>query len=268
VKRKIITIDESKCNGCGKCVEACAEGALQIVNGKARLVKEQFCDGFGDCLGECPTGALKIVEAQVPAYDPEAVRERLGREFGSEAVRRFEEAAKRHQGPDHPASGHGHHGCPGTQMRMGNRAASSGMPQPTSGSPGHALASDLQQWPVQIHLVQPGAPFFSNHELAVISTCAPVASADIHWRFIRGRAVAVGCPKLDDTGPYAAKLGAILADSTIPKVIVVRMQVPCCGGLTAIVKEAIRLSGRTDLAAEEAVISLEGDLLETRQITV
>lgn len=268
MKRKIITIDESKCNGCGKCVEACAEGALEIINGKARLVKEQFCDGFGDCLGECPTGALKIQELDVPAYDPSAARERLAREFGPDAVRRFDEAAKAHQVGKHPRQQHAHHGCPGSQMRMGNLKRQAAPPQPASAIPGHVMASDLQQWPVQIHLVQPGAPFFSNRELAVISTCAPVASADIHWRFIRGRAVAVGCPKLDDTEPYAEKLGAILSDTSIPKVIVVRMQVPCCGGLTAIVKEAIRLSGRTNLAAEEAVISLEGDLIETRPIAM
>ena len=121
--------------------------------------------------------------------------------------------------------------------------------------------SELTHWPVQIHLVQPGAPFFSNKELVVLSTCSPIASADVHWRFIRGRSVVVGCPKLDNTEPYAEKLGAVLKDSSIPRVIVVRMEVPCCGGLTAIVKQAVRLSGRADLEFEEITVGLNGEVL-------
>jgi len=190
MKRKIITIDEDLCNGCGECITACAEGALQLVDGKAKLVKEQFCDGFGDCIGECPTGALKIEERE----------------------------------------------------------------------------AELEQWPVQIHLVQPGAPFFRDRELVVLSTCAPVASADVHWRFLRGRSVAVGCPKLDNTAPYAEKLGAILAESSIPKAIIVRMEVPCCGGLSQIVREAAALSGRTDLVVEEVTVALDGDVVGTREL--
>ena len=136
--------------------------------------------------------------------------------------------------------------------------------EPSSGSgTGHALRSDLEQWPVQIHLVQPGAPFLKNRELAVISTCAPIASADVHWRFIRGRGVAVGCPKLDRTEDYAEKLGAILREPTIPKVIVVRMAVPCCGGLTGLVEDAVERSGRQDLVIEEVTVGLDGDIVET-----
>ncbi len=134
------------------------------------------------------------------------------------------------------------------------------MPCSAGESTGQAIRSDLTQWPVQVHLVQPGAPFFQGRELVVLSTCSPVASADVHWRFIRGRGVAVGCPKLDRTDGYAEKLGGILSEPSIPKVIVVRMEVPCCGGLSEIVREAVRLSGRTDLKAEEVTVGLNGDI--------
>jgi ferredoxin len=209
--RKIVRIDDELCDGCGNCVTTCAEGALQIVNGKARLVRELFCDGFGDCIGECPTGALTIEERESEAFDFEATRAHV--------------------------------------------AATGG-----AGGPKQAIPSELRQWPVQLHLVQPGNPFFRDRELVVLSTCGPVASADVHWRFLRGRSVVVACPKLDDTRPYAAKLGAILRDPTIPKVTIVRMEVPCCGGLTAITRDAAALSGRRDLVLEEVTLGVNGDL--------
>jgi ferredoxin len=270
MKRKIITIDEEKCNGCGNCVTACAEGALKLVNGKARLVKELFCDGFGDCIGDCPTGALKIEERDTDAFDVEATKQYLKATQGEAAVRRMEAAGAAHERGAHPgpaarpAPPMG--GCPGSRMRFApktGQAPAASVPAAGAGLPGHVLDSALEQWPVQLHLVQPGAPFFQNRELVVLSTCAPVASADVHWRFLRGRSVVVGCPKLDETGPYAEKLGAILAEPTIPKVIVVRMSVPCCGGLTQIVKEAWQLSGRRDLVVEEVTVDLNGDIMRT-----
>jgi Pyruvate/2-oxoacid:ferredoxin oxidoreductase delta subunit len=263
--RKIIKIDEDLCNGCGNCITSCAEGALQLIDGKAKLVKEQYCDGFGDCMGDCPTDALKIVEEEVDAFSEDAVKTHLLETQGEEAVQRMEAAAAVHaekEKPAHPPAG----GCPGTRMRMGKDAGSAETKPSQGGQTGHAIQSDLQQWPVQIHLVQPGAPFFKNKELVVLSTCAPVASADVHWRFIRGRGVVVGCPKLDDTEGYAQKLGSILADSTIPKVIVVRMEVPCCGGLSAIVKSAVQLSGRTDLIAEEVTVGLDGNIVGSQDL--
>lgn len=265
MKRKIIEINEDLCNGCGNCITACAEGALQLVNGKAKLVKEQFCDGLGDCIGDCPTGALKITEAEVPEFDQDEVKKHLLETQGEEAVRRMEAAAQAHAARSEP----GHHppagGCPGTRMRMGS--ASEAQVKPADGGmTGHAIKSDLQQWPVQIHLVQPGAPFFKNKELVVLSTCAPAASADVHWKFIRGRSVAVGCPKLDDTDGYAEKLGAILSDASIPGVIVVRMEVPCCGGLSVIARRAVELSGRTDLSAKEVTVGLDGDVVGSKPL--
>ena len=294
MKREIITIDESLCNGCGECITACAEGALKLVDGKAKLVKQQFCDGFGDCMGECPTGALKIVEQDVPDYDPAAAREHVAKTLGVEAVRGFDAAAKAHgvaavgdPGRPRPSVAatspvHGG-GCPGTMMRFDARRAARPSPTPLFGGRGadisaadisspdaggmgvgvqvqQAIRSELNQWPIQIHLVRPDAPFFKDRELVVLSSCSPIASADIHWRFIRGRSVVVGCPKLDRTDGYVEKLAAILQEPSIPKVTIVRMEVPCCGGLTAIVREAARQSGRTDLDVEEVMVGLTGDI--------
>jgi Pyruvate/2-oxoacid:ferredoxin oxidoreductase delta subunit len=266
MKRKIITIDEEKCNGCGECVTACAEGALRIVDGKAKLVKDQYCDGFGDCIGECPTGALTIVERDVPDFDPSAARTHVAKTGGAEAVRKFDEAARRH-GPA-PATPHAHGGgCPGSRMRVFEDAApAAATPSSGAGMPPKVNAPELRQWPVQIHLVPPGAPYFKNKEIVVMSTCAPLASADVHWRFLRGRSVVVGCPKLDDTSGYVEKLASILAEPTIPKVLVVRMEVPCCGGLTEIVRQAAIQSKRGDVTVEEVTVGIGGDVLAQEEI--
>lgn len=271
-KRKIITIDEEKCDGCGNCVTACSEGALQIVDGKAKLVKELFCDGFGDCIGDCPTGALKIEERESDEFDEEATKDHLRETQGDDAVTRMEEAAQRHEGGQmteptdvqHPTTADHDNaplGCPGSRMRASLKPKQEKPATAAAGLPSKVNEPELDQWPVQIHLVQPGAPFFKNKELVVLSTCSPIASADVHWRFIRGRGVVVGCPKLDQTEGYAEKLGEILKDASIPKVIVVRMEVPCCGGLTSIVREAAELSGRTDLDFEEVTVRLDGSVL-------
>jgi NAD-dependent dihydropyrimidine dehydrogenase PreA subunit len=269
-RRKIIEIDEDLCNGCGVCITACAEGALRLVNGKAKLVKEDFCDGFGDCLGECPTGALQIVEREAPGYDPAATRAHLAHTAGAEAVRHFDEAAARHEAahgsamPAPPASGGG---CPGMRMRTAAAEAAADRPPaaPVAGDglPPQVNASELKQWPIQLHLVPPGAPFFKGRELVVMNTCGPLASADVHWRFLRGRAVVVACPKLDRTEPYVEKLAAILREPTIPRMLVVRMEVPCCGGLTRIALEAAARSSRADLRVEEAMLSLDGAVRNT-----
>ena len=259
MKRKIIKINEELCNGCGECVVDCAEGALQIVNGKAKLMREDFCDGLGACLGGCPTGALTIVEEEAPAFDESAVKEHLsknGHPAGEKAKPTHSHA---------PLAPHGHQhaggGCPGSRMinrtPQRNKAPASSM----SGLTGfQAIPSELTQWPVQLHLVHPSAPYFSNRELVVLSTCAPIASADVHWRFIRGRSVVVLCPKLDDTESYVQKLASILANPTIPKVIPVVMEVPCCKGLTHIVADAVKLSGRDDLKIEENTVGLDGTI--------
>ena len=260
--RKIININEQLCNGCGNCIVGCSEGALQLVDGKAKLVKEEFCDGFGDCVGTCPTGALTIEECEAADFDEKAVKEYLLETHGVEAVWRMEEAQKKHSAVE--AEQHLHLGCPGAQMREIKRPVS----EKSVSMPGNGqvMQSELAQWPVQIHLVQPAAPYFRNKELVVMSTCTPLASADVHWRYLRGRSVVVGCPKLDDTRNYAAKLGRILQDATIPKVIIPRMEVPCCGGLTIIVEEAIRLSGRDNIVIEENVIGVNGSIIDVRVV--
>jgi ferredoxin len=235
MKRKIIEINEEKCNGCGACVTGCAEGALAVINGKAKLVSEVFCDGLGICIGECPTGALKIIEREAPDFDEAAVQKKT-----------------------HPSGG-----CPSLQVRFGEKKTGAVAVPVVSGQ---VIQSELNQWPTQLHLVPIGAPFFKDRELVVLSTCSPSASPDVNWRFIRGRAIAIACPKLDRTEGYVEKLAAILASNGIPKVIAVRMEVPCCGGLTMMVKEAARRSGRNDLAVEEAVIGLDGELKEIQRL--
>lgn len=242
MKRKIIEIEEELCNGCGACVTGCAEGALQIVDGKAKLVNEVFCDGLGACIGDCPTGALKLIEREAPEFDEAAVEQHLGKPI-----------------PKAPPVG----GCPGMQIRFGEKKPAAQSAPITSGQ---VIPSELNQWPTQLHLVPPVAPFFKDRELVVLSTCAPSASPDVNWRFIRGRSIVIACPKLDRTEGYVEKLTDILKSNGIPKVIIVRMEVPCCGGLTMMVKEAARKSGRSDLVVEEATIGLNGDLMKTEEV--
>ena len=264
MKRKIIEINEALCNGCGECVIGCAEGALQIIDGKAKVVKEQFCDGFGDCIGTCPTGALKIVEREAEAYDISATREHVLKTGGEEALKRFDEANAEHDAKE-AAEKPKFSGCPGMQVRMKKKEETAKPPTPVAGG-GQVIKSDLDQWPVQLHLVQPTSPFFEGKELVILSTCAPVASPDVHWRFVRGRSLVVACPKLDKTEGYVEKLAGIMAQNNIPKVIVVRMTVPCCGGLSMMAKQAHALCGKPELQIEEATIDLEGNLVKTETI--
>ena len=269
MKRKIIEIDEALCTGCGDCIVGCAEGALQLVDGKAKMVKEQFCDGFGDCVGTCPTGALQIIEREADAFDEKATIEHVRKQGGEDAVKRMLESAVIHESKEkestmtEPKLG----GCPGMQVRMAEKEETAKKPATTTVSAGEQIIkSDLEQWPIQLHLVPPTAPFFDGKELVVLSTCSPIASPDVHWRFVRGRSLVVACPKLDRTEGYVEKLAAIMAQNNIPKVIIVRMSVPCCGGLTAITQQAFAASGRTDLVVEEVTIGLDGELLKTEQV--
>jgi NAD-dependent dihydropyrimidine dehydrogenase PreA subunit len=268
MKRKIIEINEELCNGCGDCIVGCAEGALKLVDGKAKLVKEQFCDGFGDCVGTCPTGALQIIEREADDFDERATIEHVQKLGGEEAVEKMLAAAEVHEAKEktaaqpQPKMGE----CPGMQVRMMEKAAGKGQAATGGKMSGQAIKSDLDQWPIQLHLVPPTAPFFNGKELVVLSTCSPVTSPDVHWRYVRGRSLVVACPKLDRTEGYVEKLAAIMAQNDIPKVIIVRMQVPCCGGLTIITQKAHQASGRTDLTVEEVTIGIDGELLKTEKI--
>lgn len=267
--RKIIEVDEEKCDGCALCVSTCAEGALAIVNGKAKVVRDDFCDGFGDCLGDCPREALKIVEKDTDEFDPKAVQKHVLKTRGAEGLQHFLQAHERHEqnqpkdmggacpSAATPTAG----GCPGSRMRQ-QTAKDNDVPVGAHGNlPAQVIPSELRQWPIQLHLVQAHAPFFQNKELVLLSTCSPISSADTHWRFIRGRAVVVACPKLDRTEGYIEKLAQIIGHNNTKKLLVVRMEVPCCGGLTRLAREAVRISGNTQIELEEFVVNLNGDIV-------
>lgn len=228
--RKIIKIDEDKCNGCGACAAACHEGAIQMVNGKARLTREDYCDGLGDCLPACPTNAITFEEREAPAYNEAAV-----------------EAAKlKKQGGTLPC------GCPGTNSKTIKREAPTFDARPVS--------SRLSQWPVQIKLVPVNAPYFENANLLIAADCTAYAYGNFHNEFIRNRITLIGCPKLDE-GDYAEKLTAIIANNNIKSVTVVRMEVPCCGGIENATKRALQASGKF-IPWQVVTISTDGKILE------
>ena len=220
--RKIIHIDEEKCNGCGACVNACHEGAIGLVNGKAKLMRDDYCDGFGDCLPGCPTGAITFTEREAAAYDEQAVLE--NKQKKAQAA----QAAK-------PAF----HGCPGSAMRQFKREAA------TAAAPAAAmpLQSQLGQWPCQIKLVPVNAPYFNGAKLLIAADCTAYAYANVHEEFMKGKITLIGCPKLDAVD-YSEKLTEILRSNDIRSVTVLRMEVPCCGGLEHAAITAMKNSGK------------------------
>jgi Pyruvate/2-oxoacid:ferredoxin oxidoreductase delta subunit len=246
--RKIVKIDEAKCDGCGECVPSCAEGAIAIVGGKARLVGEVLCDGLGACLGECPQGAITVVEREAAAFDEGAVKAHLARATPVRPRLNVLSAI-----PEPEKGG----GCPGSRQAITRRAPHMGVGPPATGE------SRLGQWPVQLHLVQPQAPFFKGADLLVAADCVPFAYARFHDEFLDGRAVVVGCPKLDDVGPYAEKLAAIIAVGGVRSVTVIRMEVPCCGGISRLAREAIATTGR-ELPFRDVIVGTDGQLREER----
>ena len=229
--RRIIHINEEACTGCGACAVACHEGAIAMVNGMAKLTREDYCDGLGDCLPACPTGAITFEEREAPAYDEAAVRAAKGAEAASE-----------------PA-----HSCPGTRMRTMEHAESG------SANNGAAIPSQLAQWPVQIKLVPVNAPYFNGADLLIAADCTAYAYGNFHNDFIRGRVTLIGCPKLDATD-YSEKLTQILSGSQIKSITIVRMEVPCCGGMEQAVKRAIQASGK-NIPCHVVVISADGERL-------
>lgn len=230
MKRKIIKIDENACNGCGACANACHEGAIEMVNGKAKLTREHYCDGLGDCLPACPTGAITFEEREAPAYDEAAV---LASKQQKAAV---------------------HTGCPGMQMRQMNRAAAKEAPATAS------VPSQLGQWPCQIKLVPTKAPYFAGAKLLLAADCTAYAYANIHRDFMKGKVTLIGCPKLDSVD-YSEKLTAIIRDNDIQSVTVLRMEVPCCGGLEQAAKKALQQSGKF-IPWQVVTVSIEGEILE------
>jgi NAD-dependent dihydropyrimidine dehydrogenase PreA subunit len=251
MKRKIIIIDEDLCNGCGNCVSACSEGALQIIDGKARLVREDFCDGFGDCMGECPTGALIIEEREARPFDPEETRKYLLKTKGEKAVRRMDEAQKKHELKESeplPC------GCPGSISRAIE------ISQSISTSCAEPLMAQLRNWPVQISLLPHRAPYYDGARLLVAADCCAYAHAGFHNDFIRGHILAVGCPKLDNANTHREKLASILTENNIKSVEVAYMEVPCCTGLVRLVEEAVKDSGR-NIPVRKTKIGIKGEVI-------
>lgn len=247
--RKIIEIDEERCDGCGLCVLSCAEGAIQIVDGKARLVSESYCDGLGACLGECPQGALRIVVRESEEFDPEAVEEYL-KQLGKDQP---------HQAP---SSAPAHGGCPSAQIRTFAVVCDNSSGRTTGG----ASPSALSHWPVQLRLVPPNAPFLKSADLLVAADCVPVAYPDFHRDFLAGKVVLIGCPKFDNPTEYVQKFAEIFRTADVKRVTVVDMEVPCCSALGMIVKKGAELAGK-NVPVEQVTVSTRGGILDTsRQI--
>ena len=243
--RKIIHIDEEKCNGCGACVTACHEGAIGLVNGKAKLMRDDYCDGFGDCLPGCPTGAITFTEREAAAYDEAAVLE-------NKQKKAAEAAAKPAAAPQKPVF----HGCPGSAMRQFKREAA----EQTAPAAPAAMPSQLGQWPCQIKLVPVNAPYFDGAKLLIAADCTAYAYANIHQEFMRGKITLIGCPKLDE-GDYTEKLTQIIANNNIQSVTVLRMEVPCCGGLERAAINALKNSGKF-LPWQVVTFSVDGRILD------
>ena len=249
MKRQIIRIDGEKCNGCGACVSACHEGAIGLVDGKARLMRDDYCDGLGNCLPACPTGAITFEEREAAAYDEEAVK---AKQAAAHAAQGASQSSHHAHGMGH-GGGHGFGGCPGSRAQTFARkpteqnAAQNGEQSASQGSgPADArddAGSELGQWPVQIKLVPVNAPYFDGADLLVAADCAAYAYASFHRDFIKGKITIIGCPKLDE-GDYTEKLTAIISENDIKSLTIVRMEVPCCGGLSHAATEALRASGK------------------------
>jgi ferredoxin len=237
IERKIIEIDEEKCNGCGQCILSCAEGALEIVDGKARVIADKYCDGLGACLGECPTGALRIITRSADPFDEEAVEELL-KEKGEQAR-------------------HGH-GCPSAQVRSMDQAGSM-TPCQRANQPSSGQGAALRNWPIQIGLVPPNAPFLKGADLLIAADCAPAACPSFHSRFLPGRVVLMGCPKFDDQQAYLEKFVQILRHNQIRSITLLVMEVPCCQGLPRLVQRAVEMAG-VDVEVNTAIVGRDGEI--------
>ena len=230
--RKIINIDEEKCNGCGQCVVDCAEAAIQIVNGKAKLVKEVYCDGLGVCIGSCPTGALTVVQREAEAFDEMATERHI-----HETREKKDETCT----------------CPGTRTVdfSENTAAYQGQAE---------IRPELTNWPAQLKLIATNAPFLNDADILLAADCTAFSAVNFHSRFIKGKKLLIACPKLDDAKYYYEKLTEMFKENSIKSITVVRMEVPCCCGLIHLVKQAVGAAGK-DIPLKEVVIGIKGDIL-------
>lgn len=254
--RKMVKIDEDKCNGCGLCVPSCAEGAIQIIDGKAKLIADNLCDGLGACLGDCPVDAISIEEREADQFNETAVKEHL------KSIGREPHSVKHTTNPSAIS------GCPSAETKTFAMPDSGGCPsarletfsvtKEEKSSTVVTQTSRLEQWPIQLHLVPPTAPFFKNADVLLAADCAPFAYADFQEDLLKGKALAIACPKLDDTTPYVDKLSAMITEANIKSLTVVHMEVPCCNGLIFMAKQAIAQSGR-EIPFETVCIGIRGD---------
>jgi len=240
-KRNIVKIDEEKCNGCGLCVTACAEGAIKIINGKAKLVSDTYCDGLGACLGHCPQDAITIEQREAAEFDEEATKAYLAQQGQEPAAIPMV--------------------CPGLA------AHDFAEKPPAEEEETGVVSSQLGHWPVQLKLVARTAPYFADSDLLLVADCVPVAMGDFHQRFLKGRAVAMGCPKLDEADFYIEKLADILKANTVRTLTVVHMEVPCCSGLTHVAREAVAASGK-EMPFEDVTVGLRGDVICSEVVDV
>lgn len=234
--RKIVRIDEDKCDGCGLCVPDCAEGAIQVIDGKARLLAENLCDGLGNCLGACPKGAITIEERPADQFDEQAVEEHLQQTADTAAGK--------------PA------GCPGMMLRKLEQSG----PQPAAAGNGGQRPSRLGQWPVQLALLPPAGELWKDADVLIAADCVSVAMPDFHERLLAGKSVAIACPKLDDVAPYVEKLSAIFAGNPIKSVTVAHMEVPCCSGIVVTVERAMAQANVTDIPVTDITVALDGTI--------
>lgn len=242
VLRNIVKIDEEKCDGCGICIKACAEGAIKLINGKAKLLSETYCDGLGACIGDCPQDAITVEQRECRAFDEKAVEVHL-------------ENQKEHEPAGRHSAGEGGFVCPGIAAKKFEIRESSG----------GDVASQLSHWPVQLRLISPQAPFLDNADLLVAADCVAFAMGDFHSRMLKGKSLVIACPKLDETGSYVDKLAEVFRTKSIKSLAVVHMQVPCCSGLLRIVDAAITAGGK-NIGYDDITVSLEGDIISTKRV--
>jgi len=239
--RNIVKIDEAKCNGCGLCVSACAEGAIKLINGKAKLISETYCDGLGACLGHCPQDAITVEKCDCAEFDEKAVEKHL------ETQKHFHPV---------PAPGKGF-ACPGMMAKQFNKKDSA------AADAAGDVSSQLTHWPIQLHLVSPNAPFFKNADLLIAADCVAFAMGDFHSKLLKDTKVVIACPKLDDTSPYVDKLAAIIKSNDLKSITIVHMEVPCCFALGRLVGGAVLNSGQ-NIKVEDITVSLDGKIKEVK----